>query len=164
VSKNPEYSDVFKDEVLATYVEKGPAEASRVHGIPTRTIGRWAKRAGAVPKDTTKMVAAAARMAVNTRRMVVREKLLCRVEEALDRMNESHTAYVGKDATPVELDKPPASVCKDLAYVVGILLDKFRLEVGDVTGREEVRHDYANRSDASLIEEAEAILRAAADR
>ena len=157
------YSWDFRAEVLAVYEVDGPAVASRLYSVPRRTLQGWAKRAGLSTEANTKLATQAASKAQAARRIAVRAKLLQRVEEMLDRMDSMQIMYVGKDAVEVQLDKPPASVCKDFATTVGILLDKFRLEVGEPTGREEVRHDYSDRSDEDLIREAEGILRDAAE-
>lgn len=40
------YTDKQRDEALRTYVELGPAETSKQHGIAKGTVASWAKRAG----------------------------------------------------------------------------------------------------------------------
>jgi len=157
------YTEAQRAAVVAVYESQGLAAAHKATGVSKASIAKWAKLAGVITSSGEKTQAATeARMvAVAERRSRVKEKLLTRVEELLDRVSGTYTAYVGKDAVPVEMDAPPAGVCKDLAMAVGILLDKFRLESGEVTGREEVRHDFSAASDSDLIAEAEAILREA---
>ena len=140
-----EYSWDFKAEVLAVYEVDGPAAAARLYEMPRRTIQKWAAAVGMGTEAHSKDATQAACMAQKALRESIRAKVLQRADEMLDRMGEKTTIYVGSGATPVpvEVDKPSASVCKDLATTFGILLDKYRLEQGEATGREEVTVDGA---------------------
>ena len=164
VSKRRSYSWDFKAEVLAVYEVDGPAAAARLYGVARNTVQTWARAAGISTSNETKRATEAALASLNARRLRIRDKLAERAEEMLDRMGESMTIYVGSGATPIpiEVERPSASVCKDLATTAAILVDKLRLEAGEATERSEVHHDYTDRSDDDLIREAESILRAAA--
>lgn len=142
------YSDEFKAEVLATYKVDGQAAAARKHGVAKRTVQNWAKAAGVCTEAATKSATEAACNALEVRRARIREKLAARAEELLDRVASAN------GETPKDV--------RDLVWSFGVLLDKLRLEAGEVTSREAVEHDYSKRSDADLIAEAEAILRDAA--
>jgi len=163
MSKRRTYSWDFKAEVLAVYEDEGQAAAARAFDVPARTVGRWAKASGVVLRDTLKEATESARDVLAARRLRIRDKLAERAEEMLDRMGEAVTVYVGSGATPipVDMDRPGASTCKDLATTAAILIDKLRLEAGEATSRDE--HTFTHASDAELIAEAEAILRRAAD-
>jgi hypothetical protein len=138
-----EYSWDFKSEVLAVYEVDGPAATARLYKMPVRTLKSWATRLGMHTGAETKDVTEAACMAQKALRESIRVKVLHRADEMLDRMGEPMRIWVGSGATPVEveIDKPSASVCRDLATTFGILLDKYRLEVGEATTREEVTVD-----------------------
>jgi len=159
------YTQKERDAAVSLYVEEGLPAAFKATGIPKPTILRWAKRVGIVSKHPEKVAAASAALTVraNAMRADLKVKLLERAAEMLERMGEKHLA-VTKAGVLVEADKPPAAVCKDLAVTLGILIDKFRLESGEVTGREEVRHDHSDRTDEDLIREANEITRAASHR
>ena len=144
--KGIRYPDDIKAKALTMYAADGPAATERAFGIPQGTITRWARLSGVVCISTTKASAEAANTATLTRRLVIREKLLKCVELILDDICIGHEARERKDN----------------AMAAAILLDKFRLEQGEPTGREEVRHDYSNRSDEDLIAEANAITRESA--
>ena len=156
------YSWDFKAEVLAVYEADGPAEASRRYGPHRDTILRWAKACGISAAEEAKRMTQAANDSNAARWARIREKLGLHAEQMLDRM-DSAWEMVAKDGGVVEIAQPPASVCKDLATTAAILVDKCLLLAGEATSREEVRHDYAARTESDLIHEAESILREAAD-
>ncbi len=147
MAQGTRYSDDFKAEVLAMYEVDGPAAAGHLYGVPRPTVNGWARRYGFVYVSGSKNATAAACNATKTLRERVRGKLLACVDLILDDI----------EANALARDR------KDNAMAAAILLDKFRLEVGEVTGREEVRHDYSERPDSELIREAESILQEAAD-
>jgi hypothetical protein len=140
------YSPGFKAKALAVYMTDGPAAAARSLGIPQSTLKMWAGKAGMHTSMGTKTMTEAALNARNAIRERVRGKLLNCVDLILDDISAGSEARERKDN----------------ATAAAILLDKFRLEVGEPTGREEVRHDYSDRSDEDLIAEANAITREAA--
>lgn len=171
MSKRRSYDWDFKAEVLATYEVDGPSAAARLYGVPVRTLKSWAQRLGLHTEADTKTATEAALKALRVRRLRIRDKLLANVEAMLDRMDEKTTIYVGSGAapTPVDVDHPSASTCKDLATAAGILIDKFRLEQGEATGRGElsvtVTDEDRKKVEADVaraIAEAEKIAREAA--
>jgi hypothetical protein len=54
------------------------------------------------------------------------------------RMDEPHIDFKGKDAQMVEYPVAPAPAVQHYATSVGIMIDKYRLEMGEATGRSEV--------------------------
>ena len=113
------YTDEQKAAAVATYIEAGGAEAARQHGMTSRAILNWAKAAG-VSKERTKNLEAASAM-FTLEREAIRTKLVSRLDDMLTRMDtEASSADV-----------------KNYAISFGILLDKMRLELGEVTGRTE---------------------------
>lgn len=147
----------FKAEVLAVYEVDGPAAAARLYGVCRRTVQSWASAAGVCTSAETKRATEAALGSLKARRLRIRDKLAERAEEMLDRMTEAMTLYVGSGAQPmpVEIERPSASVCKDLATTAAILIDKLRLEIGEVTGHDRVDLNVTDEE----REEAERILR-----
>lgn len=133
------YSDEFKQAVLETYQSEGPAAAARRHGVSKRSVQSWAKRAGVCTEAATKSATEAACVSLETRRSRIRELLGQRAQEMLDRMGEPMQMWVGSGAKPiqVELERPPAGVCKDLATTAAILIDKLQLMTGEATERVE---------------------------
>jgi hypothetical protein len=139
--KHRVYGWDFKAEVLAVYEVDGPAVVRDLWGgHPSETtIIRWARECGVGCVAETKRQTEAANVLLQARRLRIRDKLAERAEEMLDRMAEAMTIYVGSGATPmpVEVERPSASVCRDLATTAGILIDKLRLESGEATERVE---------------------------
>lgn len=114
------YTDTQKREALELYVVHGTAETARRTGIPVRTIGRWVKDADAVAYAAPKKAIEASRLRNEDRRLRLRELLLLKGVELLEAM-----------------DANDARAAKDLSIAVGVLLDKYRLEAGEVTDRRE---------------------------
>ena len=128
-----------KAEALALYVEVGPTEAARRTGIPKGTINRWAKAAGATTEahsaQTQAATEAAAARAAQLREDL-RVKMLEKAHDALCRMDEPHRDY--RNGGEIVHDRAPSGAMKDYAMTTAILLDKYRLEVGESTSRSEV--------------------------
>lgn len=136
------YTTEEKANALNLYVTVGLAEAWRTTGIPKPTIASWARRAGLPHTDATAKTreateAAAAR--AETLRAELRVKLLEKASDLLDRMDAEHIDFKGKDADTVTYPIAPASAVQNYATSVGILIDKYRLEVGEATTRSESR-------------------------
>lgn len=138
-----EYTAEQKAGALRLYVEVGPCEAARQTGIDKRLISKWAKKAGLVTVAAQKRVAGfeEAEAAAACTRAKLKRRLLEKALDLLGRMDQPHIDFKGSgNLGPVEVTypKPTASACASYATAVGILIDKFRLENGEVTGREEV--------------------------
>ena len=135
------YSDEERTAALAIYVEDGLTEAWRRTGIPKPTIATWVKAEGLRTHEPEKTRAATA---VNEERQKllrseIRLTLLEKVADLLDRMDAPHVEFKGKDADAVEYPIAPAGAVQNYATSVGILIDKYRLEVGEPTSRSESR-------------------------
>ena len=140
--KTKSYSEAEKANALAVYVEKGPREAARETGIPARTIGRWAARQGLsteVQAKTAKATATAREQAA-LRREKLRMLLLDKAVDVLERMDAPHKDFkvvgVGdhvSEIREVHYDLPTPGGVKDYAIAVGVLIDKYRLEMGETT-------------------------------
>ena len=135
------YTDTQKREAVDLYVEVGTAEAARRIGVTTRTITTWAKAAGVTSAERAKKVEHTneGRTAANAeRRERIREKVLAKIEDMLDRMDEPHVDFKGKDAQMVTYPIATSGDVKNYAVSLGILLDKYRWEMGESTDRMEI--------------------------
>lgn len=165
-----EYTASEKEHALRLYLEVGLAEAWRQTGIPKPTIASWARRSGlphtdAAAKTREATLAAAAR--ADQLRAELRLKLLEKANDLLDRMDGEHVEFKNsaKEIREVVYPIAPAGAVQNYATSVGILIDKYRLEVGEATTRSESRDLTANLSDDELdaaIRDAEEALRRAA--
>lgn len=156
------YTDDEKQEALLLYVDHGPAEASRRSGINALTISSWAKRSGlhtnAVVKTKEATEALIAR--ADSMRVELRVRMLAKALDLVDRMDAPHVEFKGKDANQVTYPVAPAGAVQNYATSVAILLDKYRLEVGEATTRNESRDITGTLTDADLdaaIREAEQV-------
>ena len=100
-------------------MEFGTAEAHRITGVPRRTIIDWASKAGVIAQAPNEKMQAAriARMAVKREEM--RELLLDRAVDLLERLG----------------GPSKAADTKHVATAAAILIDKYRLEMGEATAR-----------------------------
>lgn len=119
--------------------EHGLAHAWRETGIPKPTLARWADEFGVERTNTEKTRAAtdALRERHASLREQVRLELMEKVADLLDRMDAPHVEFKGKDSDKVEYPIAPAGAVQNYATSIGILIDKYRLEVGEATGRTE---------------------------
>lgn len=135
------YTDEQKAEALALYVEAGPTAVAVQLGIPKQTVQQWARADGlrTVRNERTAEAVEAARVDRELTRERLRDAMLAKALDLIDRMDDEHIDFRGKDAKRVTFPKPSPSGCQSYATAAAILLDKVRLELGEVTGRTEVR-------------------------
>lgn len=149
------YTPNQKARALKLYTEHGPAHASRQTGIPRATISKWASRGGVTVARNEK-TRAATEAAVASRAVLrerARDLMAQRTVDLLERIEEPHLEFVGKDGRREVLEKAPGSATRDYAVSVGILIDKLRLELGEVTDRtERVSKSEFDREVAELVQ------------
>lgn len=163
------YTDEEKAAALDLYVKVGLAEAWRQTGIPKPTIASWARRADLPHTDAaskTREATMAASARADQVRAEVRLKLIEKASDLLDRMDAEHTEFKNsaKEIRQVVYPIAPAGAVQNYATSVGILIDKYRLEVGEATSRSESRDITSDLTDDELdaaIREAEEALRRA---
>src|SRR3990167_922087 len=134
------YSAKERADTLALYAVVGLAETARQTGIPKPTVASWVTRAGLPHTDSTRKTeaaTAAAESRAKQLRVDLRLKLLEKAVDLLDRMDAPHVEFKGKDVTEVEYPIAPAAAVQNYATSVGILIDKYRLEMGEATDRME---------------------------
>jgi len=149
------YTDDERANAVAIVAERGLAEAWRQTGIPKMTIVNWCNAAGVVRSHPERTRAALDALEESTalRRRQLRVELLERAVEILERMDEPHMEFKGKDADAVEYPVAPAAAVQNYATSAAILIDKFRLEMGEATGRQEHwSNDYADHESRSIAE------------
>lgn len=134
------YSDEEKAAALDLIREVGLAEAwRRLRTIPKPTLGSWAQKAGIHSDAAAKTAVAveAAQVRAKQLREELRVMLLEKAVDLLQRMDAEHVDFKGKDADQVTYPIAPAGAVQNYATSVGILIDKYRLEVGEATTRSE---------------------------
>lgn len=151
------YTNEEKAEALALYAAEGPTAVQRHLGIAKATVSNWARAndVRTVRNERTAAATEAIRLDREQTRERLRDEMLRRALDLLDRMDQEHIDFRGKDAKRVTYPKPSASGCQAYATAAAILLDKFRLEVGEVTGRTETTtRDHLDREIEHLLETA----------
>lgn len=161
------YSEEEKQNALDLYREVGLAEAWRQTGIPKPTIVTWAKQAGVrtFGTENTREATLAHIAYADQLRAELRVSLLEKTVDLLERMDAEETEFVGKDGNGVVYPIARPESVRHLATSVGILIDKYRLEVGEATSRSESRDLTSaltdDELDAAIREAEEAVRRAA---
>ena len=141
------YSQEEKAKALALCVEKGSYQASKQLGIPQGTLANWMVKADIASVAQQKMQKAqlARETRIAAKRAALRERLLEEAAYCAEAIHNEHIDFksAGKEG-PVKVVFPvaPAAAVQNYATALGILLDKFRLESGEVTSRDE-RHVIA---------------------
>lgn len=155
------WSEEERSTALELLSEHGLAEAWRQTGIPKPTLARWARAEGIGTDHTPKTRAAtlAAQARADQMRAELRLRLLEQSLDLLDRMDSEHVEFKNsaKEIREVVYPVAPAAAVQNYATSVGILLDKYRLEVGEATTRTESRDITGDLSDDEL----DAAIRAA---
>ena len=148
------YSPEEKSRALVLYDELGPCGAARKMGIPKGTVGVWAAQTGRTFNSEKTQAATASREArIAAVRAEVKERLMAQALDLLNRMNEEHAEFrAGGKEGPFEvtLKRAPAQACQQYATSVGILIDKFRLESGEVTSRDEHHNVTESQLDTEI--------------
>lgn len=135
--------------------ESGQYRASKTLGIPLSTLNRWAKAAGIgmIPCEKAETAAKAREAYCAAKRAELKQLLIANAVDLAQRMHEPHIDF--KSAGPlgpmeVTFPKAPAQACQQYATAIGILLDKFRLESGEVTSRDEHRNIEQSELDRDI--------------
>ncbi len=157
----PKYSPKEREAAVALYANEGLAGAHKATGITKTSIKRWAERAGVVTSHNEKTQAAteARRIRIDALRSELKEVLLTKARDLAARMDAPHIDFKSAGPLgPVQVIFPiaPAAACQNYATSIGILIDKFRLESGEVTSRDEhhnVQQSELDRDISTLLAE-----------
>ena len=139
------YTDAQRRKAVNLYIKHGTTKASQQSGIPKRTLLRWAKDNDVVAHardKTAEAVAESARLNAE-RRERIKTLLLEKIEDLLGRMNLPHIDFKGKDARQIEYPTATSGDVKNYAVSVAVLIDKYRLEMGESTSRAEITFEQA---------------------
>jgi hypothetical protein len=153
-----------RKQALDLYVTHGSVEASEQTGVPPRTIRHWANQAELAKARTQNLEAGALVLAArhNSMRQELRLRLMEKAVDMLDRIDQPHEHIVtltgatgeGAHVERLPLDLPTATDVKSYATAFGILLDKYRMEMGESTGRtEHIGTDDIDRTYRQLVAE-----------
>lgn len=122
---------------------KAAATIGKRYDVTGRTIQRWATKLGQplgnlssydVPQKAIEGHRAQAEAGRERIRLLILEK----AEDLLKRMDEPHVDFKGKDAAMVTYPVATSSDVRNYAMSFAVLLDKYRLEMGESTSRSEI--------------------------
>lgn len=133
------YSEQDRQQALNIYRTQGATVAAQTIGCNKSTVTRWAQQAGVETEVISRTTKATETIQAEyeTRRAALRVKMLEVAETLLNRINQEHYDYRGKDANKVFFDVAPSGATKDYVTAAAILVDKMRLEEGKATDRQE---------------------------
>lgn len=141
-----------KAESVEIFHEQGAAAAAEHRGVSRQSIYNWVRASIDVEKTPDEIAAEALYQA--TLRSSIRRRLLEKVDSLLDRFDQPHYDYRGKDAKKVGWENATSGDIRSYATSIGILIDKYRLEMGEATARTyHEGSDDIDRSVSQLVEE-----------
>ena len=123
------YDPQTKEQALEIYRTQGVTAAARFADCTKQSIYDWADAAGGITQDKEAIY--------QHKRSKLNHVLFSRIISLLQQMNspvEQVTSYKG-EVTHYSLARPSAADQKNLAIAAAVLIDKLRLEEGDVTKR-----------------------------
>ena len=136
------YTDIQKTQAVDLYLKHGASEASNRLDIPRRTISSWVTKQGLAQAKGEQTEAAREQLALKNaeRRERIRSLILEKAEDIRGRMDEPHIDFkaAGKELHKVEWETARSGDVKNYAVSFAILIDKYRLEMGEATSRTEV--------------------------
>lgn len=145
---------------LAVYADRGLAAAHHETGVPKSTLRDWARDAGldlaAIAGRSAEQTAAAteaSEVRCSELRVRLRELFLATAVGLLERVDAPHKEFKGNDAHEVEYESAPAGAARDYAVAAAICLDKYRLEVGEATSRDEHHVSDVRTRASGLLDE-----------
>jgi len=146
-----EYTVEQKAEAVRLYREFGAEAASKVIGCSRRQVYRWLGSHNVTAKTTDER-RAETETHHTERREELRQLLLDQALDMLHRMNEMHVEYREVDGQPEQVMHvvPAPADCKNYATAAAILVDKYRLAMGEATARTHSRVDLESDIDSEL--------------
>lgn len=149
------YTAAQKLKAVQLYMEHGATFAADSVGCTRRQVYRWLGSHGVTSKKPEERQAET--MARHqAKREALRELLLDKAADLIQRMDDPHYDYRGKDARKVDFDKATSGDVRAYATAAAILIDKYRLEMGEATARTHVEGtDDIDRSVGQLVAELE---------
>lgn len=149
------YTAEQKAEAVRLYLEHGATHAAEQVGCTRRQVYRWLGSHGvSAKKPEERHAETLARH--QAKREALRELLLDKAADLIQRMDDPHYDYRGKDASKVHFDKATSGDVRAYATAAAILIDKYRLEMGEATARTHWEgSDDIDRSVSQLVAELE---------
>lgn len=128
------YTDIEREMALDIYRTQGATAAAKATGCSRQTIYQWLTDAVSSDDSGQKVKESQARQSVM--REYLRERLLYNALRLSDRVTEPFT-FITQKGTVVELEEVPGFEALKLTTAAAVALDKYRLEMGESTGRTE---------------------------
>lgn len=135
MARPPTFTAAQKTKALELFHERGATAAAEATGCHRTQIYRWLRDDVAQrPEKTAEQIQAEDAYQTSLRQSI-RRRLLEKVDNLLDRFDEPHFDYRGKDVVRVQWDSATSGDIRAYATSIGILIDKYRLEMGEHTQR-----------------------------
>ena len=131
------YTDEQRTEALRIFEEDGAIKAAAEIGCSRMQVYRWYKESVTLHTEKSEEEQRAEAVYQNAIRLRARRRMLTRIDNLFDRMDEPHIDFKGNPLTQVTYPTASSGDIKNLVTSVAILIDKYRLEMGEATGRTE---------------------------
>ena len=144
------YTDEQRTEALRIYAEDGATNAAKTIGCTRNTIYVWLRNH--LSQDVEKTEEELRELEAYQTHLRVRShlRMLERIDDLFDRMDQPHIDFKGKDADQVTYPTAGSSDIKNYVTSIAILIDKFRLEKGEATARVHSRINIDEGIDGEL--------------
>lgn len=126
------YTELERQMAIDIYRDRGATAAAKEIGCSRQAIYDWLGEE--MSTDDSDLKERAERHTVY--RGLLRDRLIRTALRLVDRCTEPFVAY-DKEGMPHELEEPPGFEVQKMMTAAGIALDKYRLEMGESTGRTE---------------------------
>lgn len=135
----PNWPAETRARALELWQSEGMSAAHAETGVPKGTISHWVAKAGLSGQSNgVERTANATEQRLanqHAKRVELQTLLLDKALDMLKRMDAPCIDFKGRDAVEVQYPTAPSGACQQYATAAAICLDKFRLEVGEVTDR-----------------------------
>ena len=129
------YTDEQRTEALRIFEEDGAIKAAEAIGCNRRQIYRWYRASVTSHIEKSEEEQRVETVYQGAIRHRAQRRLLERVDDLFDRMDQPHIDFRGKDAIQVTFPTARSGDIKNYVTSVAILIDKYRLEMGETTDR-----------------------------
>ncbi len=129
------YTDKQRAEALRIFEENGAIAAAKTIGCSRMQVYRWYKESVTLhieKSEEEQRVDIAYQHAIRLR---ARRRMLSRIDNLFDRMDQPHIDFKGKDVEQITYPTASSTDIRNYVTSIAILIDKYRLEMGEATGR-----------------------------
>lgn len=144
------FTDEQRAEAIRIYNENGATKAAETTGCSRQTIYTWIR--AHLSSDVEKSEEELHELDIYHQHLRLRaqHRILERIDDLFDRMDQPHIDFRGKDANQVTFPTAGSGDIKNYVTSIAILIDKYRLERGEATSRTHAKIEVDDGIDGEL--------------